>query len=108
MFKDFCISVGIKREFSVPYNPQQNGVTERKNRSSIESTRAMMHDQNLHTSFWFEASNTQVYIQNRCPHSILKNTTLEEVFVDIKLDLRCLRIFWCPIYLHILKRREQN
>lgn len=28
----FCKEVGIKRELIVPYNPQQNGVAERKNR----------------------------------------------------------------------------
>jgi transposase InsO family protein len=25
-FSDFCIEAGIKREYVVPYNPQQNGV----------------------------------------------------------------------------------
>jgi hypothetical protein len=28
--------VGIKREYIVPQNPQQNGVAERKNRSIVE------------------------------------------------------------------------
>ena len=30
-FKELCKKVGIKRELSTPYNPQQNGVAERKN-----------------------------------------------------------------------------
>jgi transposase InsO family protein len=29
-FKEFCGEAGIKREFSTPYNPQQDGVAERK------------------------------------------------------------------------------
>ena len=33
-FKELCKEAGIKREFSTPYNPQQNGVVERKNRIS--------------------------------------------------------------------------
>ncbi|KAH9297587.1 hypothetical protein KI387_029269, partial [Taxus chinensis] len=31
-FQKFCTREGIKREWTVPYNLQQNGVTERKNR----------------------------------------------------------------------------
>jgi transposase InsO family protein len=46
-FNDFCVEVGIKREYTVPYNPQQNGVAERKNRTIIEATKAMIHDRNL-------------------------------------------------------------
>jgi hypothetical protein len=32
-FVAFCKSAGIRRELTVPHNPQQNGVAERKNRS---------------------------------------------------------------------------
>lgn len=102
-FKAFRTSVGIKREYTVPYNPQQNGVAERKNRTIVEAAKAMLHDQNLHFSFWAEATNTVVYIQNRCPHSILENITPEEVFTGNKPDLSHLRIFGCPVYIHIPK-----
>jgi transposase InsO family protein len=34
-FTDFCKKAGNKREKTVAYNPQQNGVVERKNRSII-------------------------------------------------------------------------
>jgi transposase InsO family protein len=43
-FQDFCQEAGIKRELTTPYNPQQNGVAERKNRSIIEAAKAMIHD----------------------------------------------------------------
>jgi transposase InsO family protein len=43
-FIDFVIEAGIKREYIVPYNPQQNGVTKRKNKSILEATKAMIHD----------------------------------------------------------------
>jgi transposase InsO family protein len=35
-FNSFCIEAGIKREFTASYNPQQNGVVERKNRTIID------------------------------------------------------------------------
>ena len=41
---DFCKEAGIKRELTVPYNPQQNGVTERKNETIVEASKAMIHD----------------------------------------------------------------
>jgi transposase InsO family protein len=38
-FVSFCRDVGIKRELTTPYNPQQNGVAERKNRTMLERSR---------------------------------------------------------------------
>lgn len=46
-FNDFCVETGIKRELCVPYNPQQNGVVERKHRTIVEVAKAMIHDQDL-------------------------------------------------------------
>jgi hypothetical protein len=39
-FVSFCRDVGIKRELTTPYNPQQNGVAERKNRTMLERSRS--------------------------------------------------------------------
>ena len=33
-FQDFCDAKGIKREFTTPYNPPQNGILERMNRNT--------------------------------------------------------------------------
>ena len=44
-FTDLCEMEGIKREWTTPYNPQQNGVEEWKNRTIVEATKAMLYDQ---------------------------------------------------------------
>ena len=71
-FSDLFSDVGICRQLKVPYNPQQNGVVERKNMTICEATISMMYDQDLFTSLWEEATSTVVYIQNKIPHVILK------------------------------------
>jgi transposase InsO family protein len=39
--------VGIKREPTTPYNPQHNGLEERKNITIMEVVMTMIHDQDL-------------------------------------------------------------
>jgi hypothetical protein len=46
-FVAFCKSVGIRRELTVPHNPQQNGVAERKNKFIEETVKSLLNDQGL-------------------------------------------------------------
>jgi hypothetical protein len=66
----------------------------------------MMFDQDLPNALWEEATSTTVYIQNMCPRAILKDNTLEEVFSRIKLEVGHLRIFGCPVYIHVPKENK--
>ncbi|GJS20581.1 putative ribonuclease H-like domain-containing protein [Tanacetum coccineum] len=55
---ELCGEKGIKRDYSNPRTPQQNGVAERKNRTLIEAARTMLADSKLPTMFWTEAVST--------------------------------------------------
>ena len=46
-FKEFCDEHGIKREYTIPRTPQQNGVVERQNRTVQEMARSMMNEKNI-------------------------------------------------------------
>jgi transposase InsO family protein len=46
-FKEFCDKNGIKREYTIPGTPQQNGVVERKNRTMRQMARSMMNENNI-------------------------------------------------------------
>ena len=61
-FNDFYKEAGIKRELTIPYNPKQNGVAERKNRPIMEALKCMIHDQDLPMYLWEEAARTTVYV----------------------------------------------
>nr|GEU78071.1 reverse transcriptase domain-containing protein [Tanacetum cinerariifolium] len=50
----FCGMKRVKREFSVPRTPQQNGIAERKNMTLIEVARTMLEDSLLTIPFWTE------------------------------------------------------
>jgi hypothetical protein len=78
-------------------------VAERKNRAIMEAVKAMIHDQDLPMHMWAEAAETVVYVQNRSPHRVLGNKTPEEMFTGEKLEVSHLRIFGCPVYVHVPK-----
>nr|GEX22623.1 retrovirus-related Pol polyprotein from transposon TNT 1-94 [Tanacetum cinerariifolium] len=88
----FCGMKEIKREFSVPRNPQQNGIAKRKNRTLIEVARTILADSLLPIPFWAEAVNTACYVQNRVlvtkPYELLHGRTPSIGFI---------RPFGCPV-----------
>ena len=105
-FKELCRDSGIKRELNTPYNPQQNGVAERKNRTIMEAAREMLHDQYLPMHLWEEAFRTTMYVQNHTPQILLENKTPKEVFSDKKPKVSHLIIFGYPVYIHIPKEKR--
>jgi hypothetical protein len=98
---DFCGGEGIRRELTVPYNPQQNGVAERKNRAIVGAARAMLHDQGLPLFLWAEACHTAVYLQNKSPHNAVGSMTPEEAFSRKKPEVGYFRIFGCITYSYV-------
>ena len=51
-FANFCKDAGIKRKLTTPYNPQQNGVAERKNKTIMEAVNTMILDQDIPMHLW--------------------------------------------------------
>jgi hypothetical protein len=107
-FVKFFKDVGIKRELTTPYNPQQNGVAERKNRTIMEEVKTMIHDQDLPMCLWAEATMTTVYVQSQLSHSALGLKTPEEMFTGKKLEVSHLKIFGCPVFVHIPKEKRNK
>ena len=64
-FESFCEKNGIKKEFSAPKTPQQNGVVERKNWVIEEMARVMLLNKQIPQKNWGEAVNTSCHIGNR-------------------------------------------
>jgi transposase InsO family protein len=46
-FDNFLHECGIQRQTNAPYTPQQNGVAEQANRTTMECAKSMIHAQGL-------------------------------------------------------------
>lgn len=97
---------GIVHQTTVPYTPQQNGVSERVNRTIIEKARSMLQDSKLPLAYWGEAVNTAIYLKNRTPTQALNNKIPEELWKGNKINLSHLRVFGCEA--HVLVPKEKR
>ncbi|KAD7116749.1 hypothetical protein E3N88_04017 [Mikania micrantha] len=96
---EFYMSKGIKRQYSIPRTPKQNGVVERKNRTLIEAARTMLADSGLPLTFWAEAVNTACYVQNRVLVNQRWLKTPYEVLHTLTPLISFFRAFGCPCYI---------
>ena len=100
-FLDYCAQKGIHHEFSNPYTPEQNGVSERLNRTLLESARSMLFHANLPLTFWADAVKCAAYLCNRSPTAAIPDKTPFECWYGSKPDLTHLRVFGCIAYVHV-------
>nr|GEZ52216.1 hypothetical protein [Tanacetum cinerariifolium] len=92
-----CGLKGIKREFSVPRTPQQNGIAERKNKTLIEAARTLLEDLLLRIPFWDEAVNTACYVQNKVLVTKPHNMTPYELLHGRLPSIGFIRPFGCLV-----------
>nr|GEU31278.1 putative ribonuclease H-like domain-containing protein [Tanacetum cinerariifolium] len=88
---------GIKREYRNARTPQQNTVTERKNRTLIEAARTMLADSFFPTTFWAEAVNTSCYFLNRVLVTKPQYKTPYELLTGRQPIISYIRPFGCHV-----------
>ncbi|KAL4032229.1 hypothetical protein IC575_005297 [Cucumis melo] len=97
-FAEFCNQEDIKRQFTITYTPQQNGVAEWMNRTLLERTRAMLGAAGLKKAFWAEAVNTACYIVNHSPSTAIELKTPMQMWTGKPADYLDLHIFGSRVY----------
>ena len=57
---------------------------------------------------WVEAARIAMYMQNKSSHRVLGNKTPEEMFSREKPEVSHLRIFGCPVNIHVPKEKRSK
>lgn len=99
---------GIQLELTAPYTPEQNGCSERQNRTLVEKARTMLHAKNLPLNLWAEAMNTAVYVYNRTPLSHKNGQIPFETWTGKRVHFRHIKTFGCNAYMHIPKQQRRK
>ncbi|PNX58209.1 equilibrative nucleoside transporter 3-like protein, partial [Trifolium pratense] len=106
-FKAFCSENGIQHEIIAAYTPQDNGMAERRNRTTMNMTRCMLKEKNLPHTFWGEAVSTACYVMNRSPTKKLQKVP-EAIWSRHTPSVKHLRVFGCLCYRHIPDQRRKK
>jgi len=96
-FQGYLRDNGILSQWTPPYTPQHNGVSERRNRTLLDMVRSMMSLAELPKSFWGFALETAVYVLNRVPSKSV-DLTPYEIWYNKKPALSHIKIWGCPAY----------
>jgi transposase InsO family protein len=94
-FAKFLQENGIVAQYSMPSEPQQNGVAERRNRTLMDMVRNMMSYSTLPLSLWMEALKTAIHILNRVPSKSVPKTPYE-LWTGRVPSLHQLRVWGSP------------
>jgi hypothetical protein len=105
-FDDYCSYHGIRREKTVLGTPQENGVSERMNRTIMEHARSMRLHVGFPLQFWEDVVDIVVYLINRGPSSSLDGIIPEEAWTGKKVNYSFLKTFGCESFVHIDKENR--
>ena len=100
-FNQFCESHGIQRQLCATKTPQQNGVSERKNRTVQEATRTMLLEANIADTFWREAIATTLYIINRAQPKVNSDKTPYELWKGRPASVGYFKVFGSKCYIKV-------
>ncbi|MBW0553870.1 hypothetical protein O181_093585 [Austropuccinia psidii MF-1] len=86
---------GISHLTAAPYTPEQNPFAERGNRTTVNKSRCLLKDSGLGISYWAEAANTAVYLENLTPNKAIDFQTPYFKWFERHPSLKNLHPFGC-------------
>ncbi|RDY00979.1 hypothetical protein CR513_15759, partial [Mucuna pruriens] len=105
MFHAYFQTHGLIHETSCPHTPQQNGVSKRKNKHILETTRALLIGSHAPNKYWEDVINTTVHLINQLPVEALNFFTPLQ---DLTPSPFLLKFFGCTIFVHLHKHQRSK
>ncbi|CAI6011163.1 unnamed protein product [Closterium sp. NIES-65] len=98
---------GIQHQLTVPYNPQQNGVAERFNRTLQEGARTLLGRAGLPDPFWVTALRQVVVVKNRVLATVGdKQWVPYTKWYGSAPAVNMLRTYGCMVVFHVPKEKR--
>jgi len=106
-FTKFLEKRGICAQYTMPGTPQQNGVSERHNRTLMDMVRSMLSNSSLPVLLWMYALKTAMYLLNRILSKAVQKTHFE-LWIGRKPSLRHLHVWGCQAEIRIYHPHERK
>ncbi|CAI7748120.1 unnamed protein product [Closterium sp. NIES-53] len=98
---------GIQHQLTVPYNPQQNGVAERFNRTLQEGARTLLGRAGLPDPFWVTALRQVALVKNRVLATVGDKQRVPYTnWYGSALAVNMLRAYGCMVVFHVPKEKR--
>ncbi|CAI7794055.1 unnamed protein product [Closterium sp. NIES-54] len=105
-FESLLKKKGIQHQLMVPYNPQQNGVAERFNRTLQEGARTLLGRARLRDPFWVTALQQVALVKNRVLATVGdKQWVPYTKWYGSAPAVSILRAYGCMVVFHVPKKR---
>lgn len=106
----FCAAASIEIDPGIPYSPELNGLSERKNKDINIKTKALLYEARLPTKYWELAAAVTQYVMNRLATKTNNEfLTPFEIVKGYKPDARTFHKFGCTAMVHVpIQVRERE
>ena len=97
-FAEYLAKHGITHEHSAPYSHEQNGQSERLNRTILDKARCLLFQAQMSKKYWSEAVLAAAYLYNYTPHSAIDYKTPYQARFGDKPSVAHIKIFGSLVY----------
>lgn len=106
--REFITPKIIEHQTTCSRNPQQNKVSEKKNRCILNITRSIMFNMNAPCKFWVETAVCACHLMNRTPSDKLGKKSPIEIIRKKCIKIEHLRVFGCCCYVYLLEDQRNK